>query len=91
MILPGPGDGEQRPLADPPGDCIPVNSTYVVTGVTGAVVREGVETTSQEITSLNTGDEVLAFEEAFNTEGTLRLHIHISRPGPGHGTREIPS
>jgi hypothetical protein len=81
VVLPGLGDGEQRPLVVPPGDSLTINAVYEVTGCNGAVVREGLETTTQEITVLNTGEQVHVDEEAFNLDGTLRLHIILPVTG----------
>ena len=50
------GDGEQRPLTDPPGDVISMSAIYVVTGSKGITVRDGMEATSQEILVLHPGE-----------------------------------
>lgn len=51
------GDGEQRPLADPPGDTLFVNAVYVVTGSKCISVREGLDSSSEEIMTLHPGKE----------------------------------
>ena len=50
------GDGEQRPLSDPPGDILSMSAIYVVTGSKGITVRDGKEASSQEILILHPGE-----------------------------------
>ena len=49
------GDGEQRPLSDPPGDILAINATFVITGSKGAVVRDSLDSESQELMTLPSG------------------------------------
>ena len=43
VIFKGTGDGEHRPLADPPSEIFPIHAIYAVTGSGGALVRDGPE------------------------------------------------
>ena len=48
VIFKGTGDGEHRPLADPPSDVFPIRAIYAVTGSGGALVRDGPEVRTLE-------------------------------------------
>ena len=49
------GDGEQRPLSDPPGDILTINAIFVITGSKGAIVRDSLDSESQELMTLPSG------------------------------------
>jgi hypothetical protein len=89
IILPGcyEGDGEGEEegelirsgsggfLNTPVAEILHIDRYYRIIGANGALVREGVEITSLEISTLTTGEIVHASEESFNSEGTVRLRL----------------
>ena len=75
VILPGQETGASGDLADPPSESWRIDRVYKVIGTRGAMVRTGIETTSEEIMVLNVGDTARAVEETFNSDGSIRLRI----------------
>jgi hypothetical protein len=76
VIKEGPNESEmESEVLNPRGELLTIDRTYRIIGANGALVREGLEIDSSEVRSLSAGDVVHAYEETYNSDGTLRLHI----------------
>eukprot|EP01040_Poterioochromonas_malhamensis_P001185 gene1185-1258_t len=76
MVEPGSYDGEaETEFNEPKGDSLQIDRYYRIIGSNGALARDGIEITSNEVASLSIGDIVHACEESFNSEGTIRLRL----------------
>lgn len=83
VMFPGhyAGDGEVDVDEASASSGFVIDRYYRVIGRNGALVRVGLEIGTEEVTNLETGTIVHACEEAFNSDGTVR--IRIDRPVQG--------